>query len=70
MPPPKNIITAFIIFIRSLSCRSSGPWSADPQVSGKTGYSDGNATEKASSDPRKEKHTPLRQAKSSLKFLG
>ena len=45
--------------------RSSGSWSADPQGPGITGYFDGNAAERAPSDPHWETQTPLRRAKSS-----
>jgi len=45
--------------------RSSGSWNADPQGPGITGYFDGNAAERAPSDPHWETQTPLRQAKSS-----
>ena len=39
--------------------RSSGSWSADPQGPGITGYIDGNAAERAPSDPHWETQTPL-----------
>ena len=45
--------------------RLSGSWSADPQGLGITGYFDGNAAERAPSDPHWETQTPLRREKSS-----
>ena len=45
--------------------RLSGSWGASLQGPGIPGYFDGNAAERAPSDPHWEKQTPLRRAKSS-----